>query len=279
MDVVIEGTNNFIKLDNLQRVGSGKDGKLFKYGNSVIKICESGYMTYEIFYDMKDALVKLREKGIDASKTSIVLPEKKVYNPYSSQVSNLRVTPLFGYTQRYILCSQRNYVNLSTSDFIKMSENLHKDVHEIFTLNSIALIDTNPHNIIFGKDNRLYLIDHDRCITKRCTEIEKQCVKSNDYFSHNEERFTTLINKFLLYQIVAYIKEKKEEEQSDIKRMIDKEFSKGYSANDIFNSINFNIEKLLKKSKTIDDVYHSLDGFDSVEQYAKSNAKRLIKVK
>ncbi len=276
MEVVIEGTNEWINLNGLEKIGSGKDGQIFKYKDKVIKICESGYMTSNIFFDIRDALSKAKSEGLDTSSLSMILPEKTVDSPYNP-IKRLKVTPLFGYTQKYIL-PMDSIVDLSTGDFISECEKMHKNLHAIFSSNSIALTDTNPNNILYGKDRKLYLIDFDRCITQNCMESEKQCIKSGDYYLHNESRFSQIIYKYLLLQALLYISKKKEF-QSDVSKAIDNEIKKGYTIEEIMQSVNSSIGQNANKIKSLDDTYHMLDKFESVDKYAKDKALKLIRQK
>ncbi|MBR1385340.1 MAG: hypothetical protein IJ568_00770 [Bacilli bacterium] len=169
MLIRIEDKKDLIDTYNLKKIANGKDGILYLYENIIIKISLSGEMTLEKLEDFRKAKEKSFNNEEDFLKSRIIIPEKIVFNP-KEKIKKMKVTPLFGYTQRYFLV-KKEIESMDRNLLIQELSSLREETHKLLTNNKIAIMDTNPQNIIISNDNKLLLIDHDRDITDNCMEI------------------------------------------------------------------------------------------------------------
>lgn len=253
MVVTIEGSNKEIDISKLPKIGSGQDGELFKFDDIVFKLNTSDYMTHEKFEDLVSTGLALREKGINVNKSTLIFPKKKICNP-KHPVKKLIVTPLFGYTQRYVLENTDGIAHMSTSEFIEGTTKIFDDIQRIFSPNDIAICDTNPQNLLVTPEHKIYFIDFDRNITKSSMPTEKQIVKDGNYFIHNEARFAQVINRALLMQIY-YHHAKSEKEKKRLLEYMNKEE---------------------RKCPNISTLYSCLDGYETIDEYAQDKGKKLF---
>lgn len=252
MDIVIDGKEK-LNLDELNNIiGKGQDGCLYLYKDTIIKVCTSQYMTYEKLDDFNKLKLKLDEKGIDIFDSHIIIPDKKV-EKVGSKIKRLKVTPIFGYTQQYVKEKKHEISLLKTSLFIDEVERIHESIHAIFSRNNIAIMDTNPHNLLVTPNQEIYLIDHDRNITPSCMNTEKAAVKDNDYYRHNERRFAKLINSALLLQAFNHV----ENRDSNIRLVLQ----------------TMHEEEL--KAYSVYQLYSMLKDYDYVYEYGDDKAKEL----
>ena len=240
MFVIVDG-KELINLDELETLNPGQDGELFIYGNDVIKICNSGYMSYEKLEDYNKLATSL------TGKKHLILPEKTV-EQFNVFVKKMVITPLFGYTQKYILRKKDGIGSLKTNTFISNMKQLHDDIHEVFSKNSIGLMDTNPENLIVDQNDEIFLVDHDRNVTPSCMSSEKRDIHG-DYLLHNDKRFSILLNRCITDKIV-----------------------KKYG-----NNPN-NLKKLLSvmtENSPCEEIYSQLSDYDTFDDFIKGKAKQL----
>ena len=235
MDVVIDNKRIISIDEDSMKIGSGQDGHLYLCKDTIVKICTSQYMTYEKLDDFNRVKRTLKKQGIDTSKSSIILPDKKVEKP-NQKVQRLRITPIFGYTQVYKLEKKSGISKLKTSTFIEKVERVHEDLHAIFSNNNIAIMDTNPHNLLVTKDDDIFFIDHDRNITPSCMSSEKEAIIDGDYHKHNEIRFSKLLNRALLLQAFRGIENNDRNIRFVLEAMEEEEL-KNYSVNQLYSII------------------------------------------
>ena len=239
MKIIVDGRTT-LNTDNLKKLSEGQDGELYVNGDEVIKICSSDYMTYEKLEDFNSI-------KNDSSVTHIILPEKKVEKT-NTFVKRLVVTPLFGYTQEYKVEKKTGISKLSTIKFIEQMELLRSNIHKLFSANEIAITDTNPQNLLVNENDEIFLIDHDRCITPSCMEIEKYII-AGDYFNHNERRFGKLLNRTLIMEALKGYK---------ITRQI----------------VSLATEEEIKNYPR-EVIYSMLSDYDTMEKYGSAKAKEL----
>jgi hypothetical protein len=235
MDVIIDDKDTVSIDEKSMKIGSGQDGHLYLHLDTIIKICTSQYMTYEKLDDFNRVKMLSAAKGINTSKSTIILPDKKV-EKQNEQVKRLKITPIFGYTQVYKLEKKSGISTLKTSTFIENVEKVHEDLHAIFSSNNIAIMDTNPHNLLVTNDDEIYFIDHDRNVTPSCMSSEKDAVIDNDYYKHNEVRFSKLLNRALLLQAFRGIQNNDQNIRLVLEAMEEEEL-KNYSINQLYSII------------------------------------------
>ena len=252
MLVKIDGIKDFIETDNLKKIGEGLDGVLFLYNNNVIKINNSDYMTHEKFDDIISAKKNACDNGLNIEKASIVFPDRKV-NLANSKVKKLKITPLFGYTQKYIVEKKGGIENLTTCAFIDGIKKISDEVHSVFSNNNIAITDTNPNNLLVSENNKIYLIDLDRNITKSCTLQEREMIRNSDYFSYNELRLAKTINRALIYQVYKDALKDLKKRRLIIEMMQEEEL----------------------KSCSLNQTFIFLSNYDTIKEYADDRAKKL----
>lgn len=258
MEVCIEGQKEFINLsaDNLLD-DTGKDGIIYRYKDKIIKINISNYMTYEVFED----LLKAKESYFASSdrdiELSLVMPLQKVFSPLSP-ILREKITPLYGYTEKYVEEDKDGFANFTPEEYIKETLRICRDVKSVFTANNIALTDTNPKNILIGPNHHLFLIDFDRCITPNCTEQEKENVYNGDYNEHNTKRLRALIYKVILSEVIKYMKK-------------EKIALKGNTLQ------NFNNELL--NIPPLESLFEELQKYDVLGDYVQEKTKALVKTK
>ena len=194
MLIKIEKDRRLIDTNNLRIINSGKDGCIYNFEGEALKISDSMYMTREKVKDLKQAIP-------DNCSCKIVVPRRTVIDP--SKNYSLKYKPIIGYTQRLLLEDQNGIRFMSPNEYIQEFVMIEKQVSDFLSKNQIALMDTNPNNILatFDDDGKLYLIDHDRDITPSSTFVEHQKIRNNDYINHNQRKLAELMYKGLLLQL------------------------------------------------------------------------------
>lgn len=194
----LEGQKNPIDTNNLRKIGGGEDGTLYELGNAAIKISKGccGNMTEEKIKDLRSAIPNHED-------IRIVPPILIATKP--NQVSNLRINPAFGYTERLINENPNFMFSFSKNHFFDEMHLLRKQIHTYMSKNAIGLTDTNPNNILISQDNNgMYLIDHDRDVTPSSMYAEKSRIRYGDYFIHNDKKLQLTMYKALLLQLLKY---------------------------------------------------------------------------
>lgn len=251
MQVVIDEKER-VHLDETEKMASGQDGDLYFYNGEVIKICNSGYMTYEKLDDLNAIASSYEDKPETLSNSHIVLPEKKVEDA-EKKVQRLRITPLFGYTQKYLTEKKFGISTLASDTFIEQAENLREGIHEVFSKNSVGITDDNPHNFLVTTDDQMFFIDHDRCITKSVAEANRHAVFDDNFYEHNNRKFDRLINKALLLEAFRGI----ELNDENLRKVLS-----------LLHDLNLQSEQVLS-------LYSILREYENVSQYAEDRAKEL----
>ncbi len=195
MLIVLNDDDDIIDIDMLKKVGSGgKDGTVYRYGNRVVKLPTSGHMTVAKFQDLST---------IDTCCSSrLILPLQKGQAIDISSPKHL----IFAYTSKFIDHDSSLLEDLPTRVFLEEANCLRDEIHNHFTANEIALLDTNPNNILTAKssedDFTLNLIDHDRNITPSSTIKEREFVSSCGYDNFNDKKFAHIMYKLLLLEMI-----------------------------------------------------------------------------
>lgn len=255
MLIRIEDKNGLIDTNSLKLIANGADGKLYLYDNVLIKITESDEMTLEKLNDFKKVKEKEFNSEDEFKKSRIIIPEKKV-SKQKEKIKKMKVTPLFGYTQRY--CLKKDKIeSLDSKLLIKELTSLRDETHKILSKNNIAIMDTNPQNIIMSCDNKLHLIDHDRDITDSCMEIEKErAIYKNDYYIHNERKLSQLYGKLFLYKLYNFL---------DLNnKRIYTEFEKIYNYLDTLD---------------IDKLFEIISNYKDIDEFKDEKEKEILKKK
>lgn len=243
-----------IDTDRLEKLGQGVDGLVYRYNNLILKINLSDCMTKEKFNDFKLIREKLLEDGIDIEDTKIVLPRDIIYPTEHVDSHNIQ-RGIFGYTESFHVENHDNIYSFSTNDFINELEELHNDIHSYLTPNEVGIIDTNHDNLLITDDNKVLLIDRDRDITKSSYEVEKSMIIDNDYYAHNEKRFSQLVNRFLIRESINKLRE---------------HITDGYKLMKIER-------KEEERFRKIDDIYKILNEYACLYSYIDDNAERIYK--
>ena len=198
MLVFLEGKKEPIDTSNLQIIGGGTEGTLYKLDDFVLKISKSDLsnMTEEKLKDLRDSIP-------NDEKIRIVPPISIASK--SNQIKNLKLNPAFGYTERFIKENPSFIFSFDKDHFFDEMHLLRKQVHCYMSKNSIGLMDTNPNNILVSSDNNgIYLIDHDRDVTVSSQYFERSRITYGDYFCHNDQKLQLIVYKTLLLQLLRY---------------------------------------------------------------------------
>ena len=250
MQVYINNLNQIIDLSNLKSIGSGTDGDLYINEDYVIKICHPIHLMTDTKFDdfiraKKDSL----NKGDNPSASRIIFPD---YGVQKSPVTNLTIGKLIGYTEQYHLERKNGLRYLRTEDFIKGIHQIREDVHTFFSGNSIAIMDTNPKNLLVTKSGHIYLIDHDRNLTINTREKSDRII-DNNYYHHNERKMISLVSNALLLLVFS------DEEYSDEKLRM-------------YLRLRQEIEL---RNDSLNSVLSELNGYSTLEDYSKDKIKVL----
>lgn len=249
MQVYINDLNKKVELDKLKSIGYGTDGILYKNDDYVIKICQSRYMTNTKFNDFISAKKESYRKGSDPSSSKIIFPD---YEVDEVPVKNLLIKKIIGYTEKYHLEKNNGIRYLKTDRFINGILQLRDDIHTFFTGNSIAIMDTNPKNILVSKSDNVYFIDHDRSITKNTIE-NMNSILNKDFYYHNETKFAHLVNHALMLQSFYHVE---------------------YNDETVRAILRYRQEQELK-NPSLKSILYDLKEYDTVEEYATDKAKAL----
>jgi len=249
MQVYIKDLDKKIELDKLKSIGCGTDGVLYKNDDYVIKICNSKYMTNTKFNDFITAKKEAYKRGSDPNSSKIIFPDHEVDEV---PVKNLLIKKIIGYTEKYHLEKNNGIRYLKTDNFINGILQLKDDIHTFFSDNSIAIMDTNPKNILVSNSDNVYFIDHDRSITKNTID-NPNSILNNDFYYHNETKFTHLVNHALMLQLFYHAE---------------------YNDETIRTILRYKQEQELKKL-SLKAILYELKGYNTVEEYALDQAKSL----
>lgn len=246
----IENQTELIDTLQLKQIGEGKDGKIYKLGNSALKLTESGYMTEEKAKDLIKAVPPNRNNRL-------IIPKNIVYNPKSIKISGSY--SMAGYTSE--LVNINNEISTMTSEeYLNEMMALWVQIEKYFSHNKIAITDINAQNLlssIVDGEKRIFLIDHDRNITPSCNALEKEIIK-DDYSKFNEKKFALLMYSGILYQVFKLAKIKKA------------------NSKDLNNYIE---EELNRKNTTLSNTEKVLSDFDTIQEYAEVTLKKIKKRK
>ena len=250
MQVYINNLDQNVELTDLDSIGSGTDGVLYINGDYVIKIYRPIHlMTDTKFEDFIKAKKDSLNKGDNPSTSRIIFPD---YGVQHFPVTNLTIGKLIGYTEQYHLERKNGLRYLRTDDFIEGIGQIREDVHTFFSRNSIAIMDTNPKNLLVTKSGHIYLIDHDRALTINTREKTDRII-DNNYYHHNDRRIISLVSNALLLQAFN------EEEYSDEKMRM-------------FLRLRQEIEL---KNDSLSAILYELKGYKTLEEYSKDKIKVL----
>lgn len=196
MLVVLDDSTKVIDIYKLEKISSnGKDGTVYRYGDFAIKLPISGHMTVEKFKDLSN---------LSHNTSLLVLPLQKGETLDFNTPKNF----IFAYTTRFINRNNASLETLPADILLDGMNSLREEIQEHFTPNGIAILDTNPENILvtgYGdsfENFSLNLIDHDRNITPSSTSREKEYVRTCGYDNFNDKRFAQIMYKLLLLEML-----------------------------------------------------------------------------
>ena len=249
----IRFNNETIDLNNLELIGAGEDGKLYLYKDKIIKLAESQDMTLEKMEDFKRVKEKCFSSEKEFNNSQIVLPNEIIKRP-NERIKRLRVTPIFGYSQQYHLERKNEIFNIPSNHLINEMETIRSEIHRILTDNKIAIIDTNPNNLLLSDDNKIYFIDRDRDITDSCMEMEKRVIYDKSHYKHNEKRYSILFKNLLLLKLSKCIGGKQGLNEQTFM--------------DYYNKI---------MDLKLDDAYKIIESYENLSVFTEDRKKELLK--
>lgn len=244
----IEGCKGKIDTSNFVFIGKGDDGYTYKYNDMVIKLNESDYMTEE---KVKD----LRKAGVGIKNLRLVLPDKILYD--AKHNNSFKYNLCFGYTQKFIDIRDNVLQSMTTDEFLNDASVIVNDLHRCFSSNQIAILDSNPNNLVYTSENKKkkgYLIDFDRNITPSSSSFEKNIVSNSDYVHFNQKVINLIMYKKLLNEVITINRS----------RPVVNELYKEYIKSDSFG-VNF------------DDIVGTLKPYSTVGEYVKDKVSSIIK--
>lgn len=256
MLVKIEGISTPVETDKLEVIHKGgADGTILRFGNEALKICYSGYMTEQKIEDLRNAVPENEE-------TRLIVP-RKIVNALDRN-PKLNNEPATGYTTKLIDVSHNGILQMTTDNYLSEAYEIRRQVHNYFSKNNIAMIDTNPDNLLPEKalqNQRLYLIDHDRDVTPNSPYHQRSIVEaSSDYERYNEKKVALLMYKVILKQLQVL---------------------EGINSNDISPTNSYIDDCVIKKFNGMPNftlIKGELSGFKTIYEYA-MDTKELIKSK
>lgn len=192
----IEGEKGTIKINGLKFIDGGRDGKVYRLDKDrVIKILSSYFITEAKIEDLREAVL-----DGDRKSSRLVVPQK-IVSEENPQNAYLRFGVPIGYVSPYIESDVSYLENLTCEEFMDEICTLRDEIHKYFSKNQIAVVDSNPRNLIFS-GKKVHLIDHDRDITPSSAFYQKIDIINDDYESYNDKKLALLAYKALLLQII-----------------------------------------------------------------------------
>ena len=147
---------------------------------------------------------------------------------------------------------------MTVDEYLEQMNLLEEEIHRYFSENEIAITDTNPRNVlsstINGKET-LFLIDHDRDITKSSLLCDKERIINGNYYKYNKKKMSLLKYKVLLLQIL-YLAQKTNQEK------------------DILSYIKTGCKKATINSNISEE---ELNNYDTISDYAQNTLKNIKK--
>ena len=239
MLVKIDKNNEFIDTEKLKPIDSGEDGTIYVYNNFILKILHSNYMTINKSNDLNKAV---------PSNSRLIVPRAKIWD----ESNRFR-----GYLSK-LVDSNEGIINMTVDEYLEQMNLLEEEIHRYFSENEIAITDTNPRNVlsstINGKET-LFLIDHDRDITKSSLLCDKERIINGNYYKYNKKKMSLLKYKVLLLQIL-YLAQKTNQEK------------------DILSYIKTGCKKATINSNISEE---ELNNYDTISDYAQNTLKNIKK--
>lgn len=195
---VIKETDELIEMNKFEKrkIGNGRDGEVYRYNeDEILKLISSCYMTEEKIMDLREAVP-------ENANSRIVVP-RLIINAPREKRKKFKINIPDGYIAKYIQESKEYIIPMKTEDFLNEIEQLKKEINDFLSPNKIAILDTNPSNIIRSyEDQKLYLIDHDRDITPCSMYYEIRQVRKQDYINYNNTKLALIAYKCLLLSLL-----------------------------------------------------------------------------
>lgn len=143
-----------ISIDGLEKIGSGYDGIVYKYGNLVLKIIkyDMNYRSQKVLMTFKKA-VYFKDK-LDLKRITQPIDILFDYNGFFS-----------GYVMRYVedvTILEKNIGDFTCGEFLESSNLLKEDFNNL-TKNNVLAKDINPASIIYSQ-NFINLCDIDKYV-------------------------------------------------------------------------------------------------------------------
>lgn len=251
MLIKIEKDRRLIDTNALKTINSGVDGTVYSFEGEALKLSDSMYMTREKVKDLRQAVP-------DNSNCRIVVPRRMVIDP--SKNYSLKYKPIIGYTQRLLLENPNGIRFMTPDEYFNEFSIIERQTLDFLSNNQIALMDTNPNNILanWDDDTKLFLIDHDRDITASSTFMEHQKIINSDYLNHNQKKLAVIMYKVILLQL---LKIQGIGNSISSNRKVDKYIEQEAQRNDL----------------TFSTTEQALDGYSSIDEYAKDTLKKIKK--